>query len=361
MKMKAAIYYGPGDLKIEEIERPKAQDGVDGRGMVVKIGACGICPIMDFPKYRQKVYDCANGISLGHEHCGEVIEVGPKLTEVKVGDKVYGLAYRPCFKCEACLAGDYGRCRRYPTGTAGSWINGAFAEYMLYPFVSNESIIKLPDSMSFQDGALLEPLILGIGLADKAKTGDVVVIFQQDFMGLATIVELKEKGLAKKVIVSDISKKRLEAAKNTGADIVVNELDEDIVKVVMKETSGAGAQVVIVASGRPPNFQQSIDVVQHKGNIWLGTFFDAPFMFNPSLQRPEMPRSNMTQKGFNIQCAWGTLGLKVPRLDEAIRLIQSGKIIANKFVTHVFPLDKIKEGFETAMNSPDAIKVLIAP
>lgn len=361
MKMKAAIYYGPGDFRVEEIERPKAQDGVEGMGMVVKVGACGICPIMDFPKYKQKVYDCATGIALGHEHCGEVVEAGTGLSDIKVGDKVYGLCYRPCFKCEACLAKDFGKCRRYPSGTAGSWINGAFAEYLLYPFVSKENIIKLPELISFRAGALLEPLILGIGLAEKAKDGDVVAIFGQDFMGLATVAELKAKGLAKKVILSDISKKRLEAAEELGADVVVNETKDNVVEVVMKETSGAGSRVVIVASGRPANFQQAIDVVRPGGAIWLGTMYDAPFMFHPSLQRPEMPRSNITQKGFTIQCAWGTLGPKFPRLEEAIKLIQFGTITADKFVTHVFPLERIREGFETAIHSPDAIKVMIEP
>jgi threonine dehydrogenase-like Zn-dependent dehydrogenase len=366
MKMKAAIYYGPGDIRLEQIERPRAEDGIDGLGMVMKVGACGVCSVMDLPAWKRTWLTYGTGHALGHEFSGEVVEVGPRVTAVKVGDKAYGLSYRPCYECKACQARDWARCANFNKGAVGERINGGFAEYLLFPFVTDQNIIKLPQTMSFRDGALIEPLSLGAGLANKAKSGDVVVIFGQELTGLGALARLKEGNVARKIIVCDVSGERLKASQELGADIVVDELNEDIVQVVNKETTDEGAEVVIVTVGRPNNFQQAIDVARHMGTIWLGTSYDAPFLFHPTLQRPGSPWSNITQKGgVSIHCAWGTLGAREQRPTgvwlQALKLIQSGRVTADKYVTHVFPLEKIKEAFWTAMDPHKSIKVMIEP
>jgi threonine dehydrogenase-like Zn-dependent dehydrogenase len=326
---------------------------------------------MDMPRYKKVTLDHATPIVLGHEFSGEVIEVGPKVTAAKVGDRIYGLTFRPCGRCEPCKAGDFENCRFYPESTEGNYINGAMAEYMFFPYVIGNKLVKLPPDLTYRDGSLLEPLCLSIGLAQKAKKGDVVVIIGQDIMGLGIVAYLKEKGIAKKIIVSDVSKKRLEAAKELGADVVVNELNEDLYEVVAEATGhdkaeklqGGGADVVIETSGRNVNFYMTIDVVKPRGQIWLATFYDeGPFMFDPSKQVAGRPRSNFSQKGgAPMQCAWGTLGPWVPRLEESIKMIQSGKLNAAKYVDHVFPLDKVMEAFETAIDPHKSIKVVLEP
>lgn len=373
MKMKAAVFYGPGDIRVEEIERPRAGD----KGMVLRVRACGICPVIDIPHYKMSfpnidvpphyqtsLIDGAPRIVLGHEFSGDVVEVGSKVTAVKVEDRVYGVTYSPCGICEACRARDFERCP-FIDG-AGRVINGAMAEYILfpnvtYPSVTNDKFIKLPDNVSYRDGALIEPLRLGIGMASKAKTGDVVVVLGQEIMGLSAVVHLKKIGAAK-VIASDISKKRLQASREVGADVVVDALKEDIFKVVMEETSGKGADLVLEASCRPESLQQAVSVVRPFGEIWLGTFYTAGPFFNPSWQGPRMVSMNLTQKpGISIHNTWGTLGLWMPLLQEAVEIIQSGKITADKYVTHVLPLDRVKEAFEIAMKTLESIKVMIEP
>ena len=367
MKMKVAIYYGPGDIRVEEIERPRASDGFQGMGMVVRIKACGICNVMDLPRYQRTILGVGTGIAHGHEWTGDVIEIGPGVTDVKVGERVWGRSFIPCGNCETCRQGNYVGCKNFIKGMTGRWLNGAFAEYMLFPYVKdNPSIlVKLADDVTYRDGALIEPMRLCLGLAAKAKAGDVVVIIGQQFMGLATLARLKEMGNIKKVIVSDTSRKRLEKSLEFGADLVVDELNEDLVKVVMKETSGEGAHVVIETAGRPVNFQQAIDVVRpgrpDGGTVWLVQPYDAPFLFNPSLQRPELPSSSITGKsGISIRNPWGTLGNGEMHV-QSMRFIQTGRITADKVVTHIYPLEKIKEAFETALHSPEAVKVLIEP
>ena len=356
MKMKAAIYYGPGDIKVEEIERPEAGDD----GMVMKVEACGICNFIDIPRYKRKLGDHATGIALGHEFSGEVVQIGSRVTAVKLGDRITGLSFRPCHRCKSCLAGDYAKCSNFAQGTAGSWINGGFAEYLWFPFVSEDNIIKLPDSMSYRDASFIEPVTVGVGLASKAKAGDVVVYLGQELMGLATVAQLKARGA--KVIVGDISKKRLQKALEVGADIVVSESDEDIYKVVMDLTSGVGADVVIETAGRPTTFLQSIDLVRQHGTIWNAAVYDGPFMFDPSLQRLERPRSNLTQKnGISIRNPWLTFEDRTTRRMQAIGLIQSGKITAAKYADHIFPLKNIKEAFEAALDPYESIKVIVEP
>ncbi|MCJ7606079.1 MAG: alcohol dehydrogenase catalytic domain-containing protein [Dehalococcoidales bacterium] len=357
MQMKAAIYHGPGDIRIEEIERPVAGD----HGIVLRVRASGICPLMDLPRYKKKLLDCATGIALGHEFSGDVVEIGPGVTEVKPGDKVHGLSFRPCYHCDNCRSGDYGRCRNFTSGTSGTWINGSFAEYLEFPFVSQGNIIRLPDNISHRDGALIEPLGIGIGLADKAGAGDVVAVLGQEFNGLATLACLKRKGVAK-VIVCDESPLRLEKSRELGADIVINSLDTDLAETVMEVTSGKGVDVVIETAGLPATFRQAIDIVREHGHVWLGSFYDGPFMFDPSFQRPDRPHSNLTQKGgMAIHCAWMTLGDRMERRQQAVEMIQAGIMTAGKFVTGVFPLDQTTEAFEKALNPDESIKILVEP
>jgi threonine dehydrogenase-like Zn-dependent dehydrogenase len=371
MKMKAAVYYGPGDIRLEEIERPKPGE----EGMLVKVGACGIChlidlphyimeyPLKDVPAHYQKDFPGNSPIVLGHEFSGEVVETGSRVTAAKEGDKVYGVLWQPCGVCPACQAGNLEECKYVDGG--GRTINGAMAEYVLFPNSTLESLvrdklIKIPDSMSYRDGALIEVLVLSLGLANKAKEGDVVVVFGQDLMGLGVTAHLKKIGAAK-VITCDVSKKRQHASREMGADVVVDALKEDILEVVMEETKGRGADVVLEISDRPESLQQAVTVVRPFGKIWLATTYTAGAFFNPSWQEPGMISMNLTMKmGISIHCAWGTLGPWKPRMIEVIEMIESGLITADKYAT-VFPLERVKEAFENARNPHESIKVMVEP
>ena len=373
MKMKAAVYRGPGDIRVEEVERPKAGDC----GVVVKVGACGLCPIIDLAHYKMSFplkdvpphrqadpLTATSGIVLGHEFSGEAVEVGSKTTAVKKGDRLYGITWCPCGKCVACRAGNPEEC--IFIDAAGRVANGAMAEYILfpnvvYPSVTPDKLIKLKEGMSFRDGALLEPMRLGLGLANKAKPGDVVAVFGQEVIGLTAVARLKSIGAAM-VIAIDVSKKRLEASRDAGADLVIDALHDDIFGSVMEATSGGGADVAIEVSCRPESLQEAVNVLKPFGDIWLGTFYTAGPFFNPSWQYPGMISMNITQKaGASIHCAWGTLGPWLPNLQLASDMILSGKITADKVVTHVFPLEEAKEAFEAALNPHESIKVMIEP
>jgi threonine dehydrogenase-like Zn-dependent dehydrogenase len=371
MKMKAAVYYGPGDIRIEEMERPKPGK----EGMLVKVGACGICELIDMPHYKMdfplkdvpahynKDLPPNRPIVLGHEFSGEVVEVGSEVTVAKPGDKVYGILYEPCGICPCCQAGNPDECKYIDGG--GRTINGAMAEYALFPKVTLDSykedkLVKIPDNMSYRNGALIEVLVLSFGLSKKVNDSDTVVVFGQDLMGLGITAHLKKREVAK-VITCDVSKKRLEASKEMGADVVVDALNENILDVVLEETKDKGADIVLETSCRSESLQQAVTAVRPFGKIWLATSYTKGPFFDPTWQGPGMVSMNLTMKmGISIHCAWGTLGPWMPRMHEAIEMIQSGLITADKYATF-FPLDKAKEAFETANDPHKSIKVIIEP
>jgi threonine dehydrogenase-like Zn-dependent dehydrogenase len=227
--------------------------------------------------------------------------------------------------------------------------------------VVEDKLIKLPDTISYRDGAMIEPMRLGLGLANKAKKGDVAVILGQELIGLTALARLKERGV-EQVITADVSKKRVRISQDIGADIAVHTLNEDIFEVVMNATKDKGADIIIDVSCRPESLQQAVALTRPFGDIWLGTFYTAGAFFNPSWQGPGMVSMNLTQKpGLSIHCAWGTLGPWMPNLQKAVEMMQSGTITADKCVTHVFPLEQIKEAFEIAMDPHESIKVMIEP
>jgi L-iditol 2-dehydrogenase len=363
--MKAAIYYGPGDIRIEEIKDPRANP----EGAVVKIKACGVCPIIDlkawisWPANGQGV-----GLACGHEWSGELVEVGSQVSDFKVGDRVYvEPVFRPCHRCDSCLRGDYWRCSNWSEGTG---VHGGFAEYIWLPFLSNDGVIKLPETLSYRDLTMIEPLGLASALAKKAKTSDVVVVIGQELIGLGTVAFLKKMGVAK-VIASDVSPKRLEASREIGADVVVDELNEDIVRVVRKETAGRGADVVIQAEHSPITLLESIGAVRRGGRVWLAGAYSMPLALDPSVSTSTRYAVGADWHGYieppltfdpsllYMRSTWGTCGPRIPRWLEVIELLQSGKITAAKHITHVFPLEKTKEAFNTALNSSDVIRALV--
>jgi threonine dehydrogenase-like Zn-dependent dehydrogenase len=372
MKMKAGVFYGPGDIRIENVDKPRPGD----KGMLIKVGACGICPIIDISHYKMdfplkdvpahynKDFPPNEPLILGHEFCGEVVEKGSKVSATNIGDRVYGVVWQPCGVCSFCRSGDYENCKYVDGG--GRTINGAMAEYLLFPNMTIDSLIGdkfivVPDTLTDSDGALVEPLVLSLGLANKAKQNDAVLVFGQDLMGLGITAYLKRKAEVSKIITCDISEKRLKASKQVGADIAVNTLDDNILEIVLDETNGNGADVVIETSCRAESLQQAVNVVKPFGKIWLGTAYTEGNFFNPTWQSPGMVSMNLTMKmGISIQCAWGTLGSWMPRIKEAISMIDEGIITAEKYATF-FPLDQIKEAFNTAMDPHKSIKVILRP
>lgn len=365
--MKAAIYYGPGDIRIEEIPKPEPGPW----GAVVKVKYVGVCEIMDGAAWQRRGFNPQEmGKARGHEWSGEIVELGKHVRGFKIGDRIYQNAvFKPCFQCEYCKLNDFWRCINWRAGLIQRGIHGAMAEYLWIPFLTPETAAKLPEDVDYKSLAMVEPVGLGVGVARKAEPKDVTLVLGLDLVGLAAVAKLKEFGV-EKVIGVDISDLRIRAARELGADVLVNSLKDDPVRVVMDETKGRGADVTILGDKRPIGLSQAINATAAAGVIWLTTYYYHPFILDPSLRAGtsfwigpgvgyESPPINYDPKLLTIHTAWGTLGPRVPRWLEAAELMRQGKITAQKHVTHVFPLEKTKEAFDKAMDPHETIRVVI--
>ena len=352
--MKAAIFHGPRDIRIEEIERPKAGDN----GIVIRVRAAGICGSDLHPYKGGRPTRPLEQIARGHENAGDVVEVGANVKDVEVGDRVWVEAVLPCYECDWCKAGGYNknyfRCRNVkPGGIRG--LHGGFAEYIWVPLVvlpregeeMLPSVIKLPDSMSYQDGALIEPLNVGTGAVKYAEPepDDVAVVLGTGIIGLGTIVSLKAKGVSR-ILVSDISEKRLQVAEELGAELVLNSANDDVVKRVMGETSSRGADIIVETAGKPVTFQQAVDMVRPGGKIMMVGIYEELVEFN---------LNQLVLKGIR------TIGCIDAHFAESFELMKSGVMKDSQVVTHTFPLEKINEAFEMAINTHESVKVMIEP
>lgn len=366
--MKAAVYYAPGDIKIEEVPYPKCPT----EGAIVKVHACGVCHVMDVDAWIRND-GFGSGLARGHEWSGEIVEVGSKMKAYKTGERVFqNPVFQPCYHCNYCYEGDYWRCRNWGEGLAQRAIHGGFAEYVAVPFMTNESAAPMPDDLSWIDLAMIEPLYLAIGLSRKVQPGETALVIGQELMGLGTVAKLHERGV--KVITADISEKRLKAAGEVGSDVLINSSKEDVVSTVMRTTKNRGVDVVILIDCRPAALLQAVGSVRRAGKIWLAGYYWSPFKARKGIGEDQGydaeswigPGAGYTDPAISfdpallhMQIAWGSLGPRVPRWLEAAEFVQSGVITAEKYVTKVLPLDKAVEAFDLTTNDHDQIKVVL--
>jgi len=348
--MKAAVYNGLRDYRIEDVPEPSA--GEDG--VVVKVRAAGVCG-GDLHAYKDMHMERPPGrLVYGHENAGEVVEVGKNVEGVAVGDRVFAEAFGFCFQCDACKQKNFFACTSGLRIAGLSSLNGGFAEYLWVPVVFKHpqtgvptNILKLPDTMSFNEAALVEPINIGSGVVKglAPDPDETVLVMGAGMIGLGTIMCLKSAGVGK-IISCDISDLRLKAAGELGADILINGETEDVPARIMAETAGAGADIVIEAAGMPETFHQAIASVRRGGRISVVAYFETPVDFRPHL---------LINKGVGIQPGGGG------NFFDAFDLVKSGAVTEAQVVSHVFPLEKINEAHETAIDTKHSIKVMINP
>jgi len=278
--------------------------------------------------------------------------------------------FKPCYRCEACMQKDYWRCQN---PMSGGMMDGAFAEYSWLPFLPKDGAWVLPTDtgLTNRDLALIEPLALSIGVALKAHPGDTVVVIGQHLVGLGITAYLKKIMGIEKVIVGSVYKNHLKAAEEMGADVVVNCAEKDLEKVVLQETKGKGADQVMTTDPRPGAILEAIGSVKRAGIIW-SCYYGFPIKLGGELGRTPRYNVGMDYHGpvgeqpisfepsfAYIRNAWGTLGLRIPRFKEGIKLMQTGVLTADKVVTDIFPLEKTKEAFDRALQYNEVIEVMV--
>ncbi len=270
VKNTAAFLTGIEKIEFREVEVPK----IKAHEVLVKMEAVGVCG-SDVHYYSHgKIGDFVVEFPfiLGHECAGTIVEAGSEVTHLKVGDRVALEPGVPCGTCEFCLTGKYNLCpdvRFFATPP----YHGCLMNYVSHPA---QFAFKLPDNVSSVQGALVEPLAIGINaaLTGGVKLGDTVVVFGSGCIGLVSTLAAKAYG-ATRVIVVDVIEKRLAVAKGMGA-ITLNAKECDVLAEINKITGGKGAQVVIDCAGTNTTICQTVKVAKAGGTIvWVGLACDS--------------------------------------------------------------------------------------
>ncbi len=270
--MKAITVYGPYDARMEEVATPAAT----GDMVVIKVKRTGVCAT-DHTIYTGESSFIRSGrikfpCRFGHEYAGVVEAVGPEVKKFRPGDRVYTENFVTCGKCEACKRGDYMSCPTiWSVGTVECW-DGCYAEYMQMP---ERHVYHLPDALSMDEGALIEPASIsydafkGVELTEK----DTVVVYGPGAIGMIAAWLAKYYG-AGQVIMVGRNDGKLKRALEVGADKVINNRKEDAVARIMELTGGKGANLIVEASGSEKALRESIKVVTRYGRISIVSFYE---------------------------------------------------------------------------------------
>lgn len=334
--MPLARIYAPNDIRLDEIERPMPGP----HDVLVRVERCGICGSdLSYAKIGG-IPGAASPFALGHEFAGVVAEVGQNVRHVQVGDRV---VVNP-------TAGD--------NAIGSSGIKGAFAPYILYNNAVDhpEGILKLPEALDFDLGALVEPLSVGMHGVNQGKVvaGDKVVVFGAGPVGLAAAIAADYFG-AEKVIVVDLSEKRLEVARELG--LITFKADEGNLKTFLREQHGtvindpllgkqAGSDVFIEATGVGAVFKQICETARKGARIVVVGVHFAPV---------ELNMINLLMKELLI-----TGATEYPvEFPAVIEMLTAGKVNVRPLISHHFPLSRFGEAFAQAQRQHEALKVLV--
>ncbi len=260
-KIKAAVLHRAEDLRIDLVDMPEITRDDQ---VLIKIKTVGICG-SDIHYYKHgRIGACVvkKPMILGHESAGGIIEVGKKVKNFKAGDRVVLEPGIPCGRCEYCRKGRYNLCDEVRF-MATPPVDGALVEYVVYPA---EYVYKLPDNLSFAEGALIEPLAVGIHATKMAgvESGDRIAVLGSGPIGLVTLQAARAKG-ATEAIAIDINDFRLNLAEKLGATRLIKAKEEDVCQRVKNK----GVDIVFETAGTATTTRQTVEIVKKGGTIVL--------------------------------------------------------------------------------------------
>ena len=344
--MKALVFHGPGVKAWEDVARPTLDADTDA---IVQVDTTTICGT-DLHILKGDLPAMVDGRIIGHEAVGTVVETGAAVQNVTVGARVLVSCVSACGACRYCRDSRYGQCLGGGGWILGNEIDGTQAEYVRVPFADN-STYPIPDGVSDEDMLMLAdilPTAYEVGVLNGGVgPGDVVAVVGAGPIGLSAIsgARLFSPSL---VVAIDMASARLDAAKQFGADVVINNVEQDPIAAVRELTGGLGADVAIEAVGVPATFELAVDLVRPAGRVANIGVHGQPATLH--LQR-------LWDRDLTI-----TTGLvdtySTPTL---IRLLASHHVDAQHFVTHHFGFDDFMQAYDVFSRAGEtgALKVVL--
>ena len=345
--MRALVYHGPGTKAWEEVPKPEITADTDA---IVRVDATTICGT-DLHILKGDVPAVTEGRILGHEAVGTVDAVGGGVKTVAVGDRVLVSCITACGTCRYCRDGHAGQCLGGGGWILGHKIDGTQAEYVRVPFADTSTYL-MPGGVLDEDILMLADILptgyeVGV-LNGGVRPGDVVAVVGSGPVGLSAITGARLFSPSH-VVAIDLADSRLEAAKQFGADVTVNNLTEDPLEVIRSLTGGLGADVAIEAVGAPATFELAVQLSRPGGRIANIGVHGEP----ATLHLEEQWIRNITITTGLVD-AYST-----PTL---LRLVTSGQIDAGRFITHRFALDEFDEAYDVFARAGEtgALKVVLS-
>ena len=339
--MKAA-FVKDSSIVVEDVSRPEIESG----DVLVKMSACGICG-----SDLEKVYGKYSQPStrLGHEPSGIIDEVGENVTDFKKGDRVFVHHHVPCYSCHFCLHGNETMCKKYSETNLSPC---GLAEEFIVPEwnVNHGGVLKIPDSMSFDEAAMIEPLACCIRAWNKLsfKKGDSSAIFGIGSTGMMHVM-LSHVHEFEKIFCIDINDFRLDFAKKFNITDAIKSSDPELKNKVLSQTDNRGVDVVIVATGSLQAISSAIDLVRKGGLVIL---FGVP----SSGATLNVDMSNVYSKEITLLTSYAASDADTKN---ALELIHSSKINVKKLITHRYQITDALKAFEHAHNGADSMKIII--
>jgi len=339
--MRVAMYYRNNDVRIEELSVPRIGPGE----ILVKVMASGICgsDIMEWYRIRKAP------LVLGHEIAGVVAEVGEGVTNCRLGDRVFVSHHIPCNTCHYCLQGYHTACE---TLHNTNYDPGGFAEYLRVPRLNvDRGVFLLPEEVSFDAGAMIEPLacvIRGQRLA-RLQPGQTVLVLGSGISGILHIMLARASG-AGRIMATDINDYRRDQALTFGAD-AVSDAREDIPAWVRSVNDRRPADLVIVCTGAPAAFDQALQSVDRGGTILC-------FATTEPGVNLSVPLNDFWRNEIKLMPSYGNSPYDAMA---AIELIRFNRLPVEKMISHRLPLAEAQKGFQLVATGMEAMKVILVP
>ena len=344
--MKALVYHGPAERGWDTVDDPSIIDPTD---VIVRVDTSTICGT-DLHILKGDVPETTPGTILGHEAVGTVEEVGAAVTTVAAGDRVLMSCVSACGRCQYCKEGRYGQCLGGGGWIFGHLINGLQAEYARVPFADN-SVYKVPEGLTDEQVLFLADILptsyeVGV-LNGMVSPGDVVAIVGAGPIGLAAILTAKLYTPGK-IVAIDLADSRLEGARRFGADVMINNSNQDAVTQVMEMTDGLGADVAMEAVGVPQTFELATELIRPGGRVAnIGVHGTSVTLHLEKLWIRDVTVTTGLVDTFSI-----------PRL---MKLISTGRLDPSLFATHRFSLEDTMAAYDTFADAAhtNALKVVL--